>query len=99
MINAEIKTLVNSLKLIGNPDGPGASAPDLSPVCIYGFKIGKNSLKYVKIMKNSLKIGKKRENDQISKKSIFTNFRDMMTRFGLDENTPIGVLLDAISSG
>ena len=32
LINAEIKTLVNSLKLIGNPDGPGASAPDLSPV-------------------------------------------------------------------
>ena len=28
--------LVNSLKLIWNPDGPGASAPDLSPVhCIY----------------------------------------------------------------
>ena len=48
-------------------------------------------------MKNSLKIGKKRENDQISKKSIFTNFRDMMTLFGLDENTPIGVLLGALS--
>ena len=30
-----MKTLVNSLKLIGNPDGPGASAPDLSPVFIY----------------------------------------------------------------
>ena len=36
MINAEIKTLVNSLKLIGNSDGPGASAPDLSPVHLYG---------------------------------------------------------------
>ena len=35
MINSEIKTLVNSLKLIGNPDGPGASAPDLSPVVLY----------------------------------------------------------------
>ena len=32
LINATEKTLVNSLKLIGNPDGPGAPAPDLSPV-------------------------------------------------------------------
>ena len=35
LINAEMKTLVNSLELIGNPDGPGASAPDLSPVFTY----------------------------------------------------------------
>ena len=37
LINSEIETLVNSLKLIGNPDGPGASAPDLSPVQVYRF--------------------------------------------------------------
>ena len=40
LINAEIKTLVNSLKLIGNPDGPGASAPDLSPVSLYCISRG-----------------------------------------------------------
>ena len=54
---------------------------------------------YSQIKQNSLKIGQNDKNDQISKKSNFINFRDMMTRFKLDENTPIGVLLDAISSG
>ena len=52
---------------------------------------------YSQIEQNSLKIGQNHENDQISKKSNFTNFRDMMTRFGLDENTSIGVLLDTLS--
>ena len=52
---------------------------------------------YSQIEQNSLKIGQNHENDQISKKSNFTNFRDMMKRFGLDENTSIGVLLDTLS--
>ena len=52
---------------------------------------------YSQIEQNSLKIGQNHENDQISKKSNFTNFRDMMTWFGLDENTSIGVLLDTLS--
>ena len=51
------------------------------------------------IEQNSLKIDQNHENDQISKKSNLINFRNMMTLFKLDENKPIGVLLDAISSG
>ena len=53
----------------------------------------------MKIGQNTEKISQNQENDQILEKSNFINFRDMMTRFKLDENTPIGVLLDAISSG
>ena len=54
MINAEIKTLVNSFKLIRNPDGPGASAPDLSPVyhifpcLIYLIKLSDHLMYWIK---------------------------------------------------
>ena len=62
LINAEIKTLVNSLKLIGNSDGPGASAPDLSPVILYVRK----SKKKVGILKKiTLRIGLEYSNQPV----------------------------------